>query len=189
MATSSHMLEIGTPAPDFDLPEVTGGGSVARSDLTDAPVLLVAFLCRHCPYVVHVQEAFASLAREYASQGVAVVGIASNDPAVSPDDSPERLAEQKHEVGFDFPYLHDAAQEVAKAYRAACTPDLYVFDGDLQLVYRGRMDDSRPGSGREPTGADLRAALDAALRGDPPLAEQHPSIGCSIKWRPGNEPD
>jgi peroxiredoxin len=188
MAATSAMMELGTPAPDFRLEEVTDGSTVALTDLADSPALLVAFLCRHCPYVVHVQDAFAALAREYTSRGVAVVGISANDPDSHPDDAPDRLAEQKRAVGFGFPYLFDGSQEVARAYGAACTPDFFLFDGDRRLVYRGRMDDSRPGQG-EPTGGDLRAALDAVLAGVPVAADQAPSIGCSIKWRPGNEPE
>lgn len=184
----STMLELGTPAPPFALPEVTTDEQVSLLDLDDAPVLLVAFLCTHCPYVIHVQDAFAELAREYGQRGVAVVGIASNDPEVSPSDTPEALAEQKRTVGFDFPYLFDADQSVAKAYTAACTPDLFVFDAARTLVYRGRMDASRPGSEVPVTGEDLRAALDAALAGDAPSSDQWPSMGCSIKWAPGNEP-
>jgi peroxiredoxin len=187
MAVSSTMLELGTPAPGFSLPEVTDGSTVSLDDLA-GEVLVVAFLCRHCPYVIHVQEALAALARDYQADGrVAFVGIASNDPGTHPDDAPEHLAEQKREIGFPFPYLFDGTQEVARAYRAACTPDLYVFDRDRSLAYRGRFDDTRPG-GDAPTGADLRAAIDALLGGDRPTEDQWPSMGCSIKWRPGTEP-
>ena len=187
MAATSTMLELGTPAPDFTLPEVTDESTVSRDDLT-GEVLVVMFLCRHCPYVVHVQDELARLAREYLDDGrVAFVGISSNDPTTHPDDGPEGLAAQKREVGFDFPYLFDESQEVAKAYGAACTPDFFVFDRDRRLAYRGRMDESRPG-GDTPTGADLRAAIDALLDGGSPDEDQWPSMGCSIKWRPGNEP-
>jgi peroxiredoxin len=187
MAATSTMLELGTPAPDFSLPEVTEETTVSREDL-DGEVLVVMFLCRHCPYVVHVQDELARLTREYLDAGrVSFVGISSNDPSTHPDDGPEGLAEQKHEVGFDFPYLFDESQEVAKAYGAACTPDFFVFGRDRRLAYRGRMDESRPG-GDEPTGADLRAAIDALLEGRSPSDDQWPSMGCSIKWRPGNEP-
>jgi peroxiredoxin len=187
MAVSSTMLELGTPAPGFSLPEVTDGSTVSLDDLT-GEVLVVAFLCRHCPYVVHVQDALAALAREKIAEGrVAFVGIASNDPGTHPDDAPERLAEQKQEVGFPFPYLFDGTQEVARAYGAACTPDLFVFDRERTLAYRGRFDGTRPGEG-SPTGADLRAAIDALLAGERPTDDQWPSMGCSIKWRPGNEP-
>lgn len=188
MAVTSMMLDLGTPAPDFRLPEVTDGSTVSLDDFADAPVLLVVFLCRHCPYVIHVQDTFAALVREYQDRGVAVVGIGSNDPEVSPDDTPEGLAQQKREVGFTFPYLFDADQSVATAYRAACTPDFYLFDADRKLAYRGRMDESRPNQGTTPTGEDLRAALDALLEGRQPSDDQYPSMGCSIKWAPGNEP-
>jgi len=188
VAATSRMLELGTTAPPFALTEVTGDGTITLEDLNDAPVLLVAFICSHCPYVIHVQDGFAALAREYGEKGVAVVGISANDPAISPSDTPEGLAEQKRTVGFDFPYLFDADQSVAKAYGAVCTPDFFVFDAARTLVYRGRMDDSRPTGDTPVTGADLRAALDAALDGEEPPTDQHPSMGCSIKWSPGNEP-
>ncbi|MCC5948261.1 MAG: thioredoxin family protein [Nitriliruptoraceae bacterium] len=188
MAAGSQMLELGTPAPPFALTEVTTGEQVTLEDVAEAPVLLVAFLCKHCPYVVHVQEGFAALAREYQARGVAVIGIGSNDPGVSPDDTPEGLAEQKQQIGFEFPYLFDADQSVAMAYHAACTPDFFVFDAARTLAYRGRMDASRPKTDVEVTGADLRAALDALLAGQPAPSEQFPSMGCSIKWAPGNEP-
>lgn len=187
MAATSTMLELGTQAHDFALPEVTDGTTVSLSDLDGSDALVVAFLSRHCPYVKHVQEAFAALADDYLERGARFVGICSNDAESYPDDAPEKLAEQKREVGFAFPYLFDASQEVAKAYRAACTPDFFVFDRDRRLVYRGQMDGSRPG-GDEPTGRDLRAALDAVLAGQTPPGDQYPSMGCSIKWRPGNEP-
>lgn len=187
MAVTSTMLDLGTPAPDFALPEVTDDTTVSLADVADAPVLLVAFLCRHCPYVKHVQEEFARLATAYQARGIAVIAIGSNDPAVSPDDTPEGLAAQKREVGFTFPYLFDGDQQVATAYGAACTPDFFVFDADRRLAYRGRMDASRPDRG-EPTGEDLRAALDALLDGREVPADQAPSMGCSIKWSPGNEP-
>jgi peroxiredoxin len=187
MAASSMMMDLGTPAPHFNLEEVTDGSKVALDDLAGAPAVVVAFLCKHCPYVVHVQDEFAAVAREYQERGVKFVGISSNDPGVSPDDTPAGLAQQKREIGFTFPYLFDADQSVAKAYGAACTPDLFVFDRDLELTYRGQFDSSRPGKG-EPDGADLRAALDAMLEGRPIGEDQQPSMGCSIKWAPGNEP-
>lgn len=187
MAVTSSMLELGTEAPDFKLPEVTDGSMVSISDFDDASALVVIFMCRHCPYVQHVEGELASLAEEYQQRGVAFVGISANDPNEYPDDAPERLAEQKERVGFTFPYLFDESQEVARAYRAACTPDFFVFDEDRRLAYRGRMDETRPDQG-EPDGADLRAALDALLEGGEVPEEQFPSMGCSIKWRPGNEP-
>lgn len=187
MATASQMMELATPAPDFELEEVTDGSTIALDHLSGGPALVVAFLCKHCPFVVHVQDEFAALSREYQARGVRFVGIGSNDPRVSPDDTPEGLAQQKREVGFDFPYLFDADQSVAKAYGAACTPDVFVFDQDRRLAYRGQIDGSRPGQG-EPDGADLRAALDALLEGRPVSEDQVPAVGCSIKWAPGNEP-
>ncbi len=186
--TPSTMLPLGTKAPDFSLPNIDGR-QVSLSDFEGAPALLVVFMCNHCPYVKHVADALAQLAREYQQRGVAVVGINSNDAEQYPDDSPEKMAEEAAARGYTFPYLYDETQEVAKAYRAACTPDFYVFDKDRTLVYRGQMDDSRPDSGIPVTGADLRAALDAVLEGKPVPAEQKPSIGCNIKWKPGNEPD
>jgi len=185
--TASTMLELGTPAPDFNLPD-TEGRVVSLSDFSDRQALLVIFICRHCPFVIHVQERLASLCKTYQGRGAAVVGINSNDVANYPQDSPENMKQQKAEVGFTFPYLFDETQEVAKAYRAACTPDFFVFDGDRRLVYRGQMDGSRPGNDLAVTGDDLRAALDAVLTGQPPLDPQRPSLGCNIKWKPGNEP-
>lgn len=188
MAATSTMLELGTPAPDVELTEVGDGSTVRLEDLS-GDVLVVMFLCKHCPYVVHVQDELASLARKYLEDGrVAFVGISSNDPDTHPDDAPDQLAVQKREVGFEFPYLFDETQEVARAYGAACTPDFFVFDRDRRLAYRGRMDETRPGGDR-PTGADLRATIDALLAGRRPSDDQWPSMGCSIKWRPGNEPN
>jgi peroxiredoxin len=187
MAVSSTMLSLGTRAPDFVL-RATDGSTVALEDLAEAPALLVMFLCNHCPYVRHVQEELAKLAREYQRRGVSVVGICSNDADAYPDDAPVELARQKERVGFSFPYLTDETQEVAKAYRAACTPDFFVFDADRALVYRGQMDDSRPGNTQPVTGQDLRAALDAVLAGEPVSVDQRPSVGCGIKWKPGNAP-
>jgi peroxiredoxin len=185
--TPSTMAPLGTPAPDFRLPD-TDGTFVSLADFGDAPALLVAFICNHCPYVKHVREAFAGLARDYQAKGVAVVGINSNDPASYPDDSPERMKEDKAAAGYPFPYLFDGTQEVAKAYRAACTPDFFLFDRDRRLAYRGQFDDSRPRNDIPVTGGDLRAAIDAVLSGARPSADQRPSVGCGIKWRPGNEP-
>ena len=188
MADVSTILPLGATAPDFALPEVTDGTTVSLADVADADALVVMFLCRHCPYVQHVQDEVARIADEYAPRGVSFVGIAPNDPDTYPDDAPDSLAEQKRQVGWGFPYLFDATQEVAKAYGAACTPDTFVFDRDLRLVYRGQLDETRPRQGQQPTGRDLRAALDAVLAGDPVPEEQYPSVGCSIKWRPGNQP-
>jgi len=182
------MLPLGTPAPDFALPDAQGQ-THRLSDFADAPALLVIFMCNHCPYVKHVRSALADLGREYQQQGVAVVGINPNDVANYPDDSPEKMIEEIKSAGYTFPYLVDESQEVAKAYKAACTPDFYVFDRERKLVYRGQMDDSRPGNDQPLNGEDLRAALDAVLAGEPAPADQKPSIGCNIKWKPGNEPD
>ncbi|MBV8265087.1 MAG: thioredoxin family protein [Planctomycetaceae bacterium] len=185
--TPSTMLSLGSKAPDFRLPD-TDGRTVSLDDFKDAPALLVIFLCNHCPYVKHVRHELAALAREYRDRGVAIVGISANDAAVYPDDSPEQMAREKAEVGYVFPYLYDESQEVAKAYQAACTPDFFVFDRNRSLVYRGQMDDSRPSNGRPVTGRDLRAALDAVLAGTPIPEDQKPSMGCNIKWKPGNAP-
>ena len=158
-------------------------------DLEGAPALLVVFMCNHCPYVVHVAPELARLAAEYQRKGVAVVGINSNDPAQYPQDSPERMVHEAEERGYTFPYLFDETQEVAQAYRAACTPDFFLFDKSQKLVYRGQLDDSRPGSSIPLSGSDLRAALEAVLAGQPVSADQKPSLGCNIKWKSGHEPD
>jgi peroxiredoxin len=182
------MLPLGTKAPDFSLVNVDGR-TVQLADFADAPALLVIFMCNHCPYVKHVANQLARFTSEYMAKGVAVVGINSNDVANYPADSPEQMVAETESRGYRFPYLYDETQEVAKAYRAACTPDFYLFDRDRRLVYRGQFDASRPESGIPVTGADLRAALDAVLAGRKPPADQHPSIGCNIKWRTGSEPD
>jgi len=186
--TASTMLALGTPAPDFSLPD-TDGRTVSLADFADAPALLVIFMCNHCPFVKHVADELARLVQAYQQRGVAVVGINSNDVESFPDDAPAKMAEEVKTRGYTFPYLYDKTQEVAKAYRAACTPEFYLFDADRKLVYRGQMDDSRPQSGIPVTGRDLRAALDAVLAGEPLPEDQKPSIGCNIKWKPGNEPD
>ncbi len=185
--TLSTMLALGTSAPQFSLPD-PDGKIVSLSDFDGAPALVVVFMCNHCPFVKHVAPGLANLAREYQDKGVAVVGINPNDVANYPDDSPQKMAEASKEYGYTFPYLLDESQEVATAYRAACTPDFFVFDGDRQLVYRGQMDDSRPSLDLPVTGADLRAALNAVLDGRSVTTEQKPSVGCNIKWKPGNEP-
>jgi peroxiredoxin len=187
-ATPSTMLELGTIAPDFDL-EDPGGKRWSRDACRGERGLVVMFICNHCPFVKHIREELASIGREYASRGVGVVAISSNDVDNYPDDSPAKMGEEASEAGYTFPYLYDATQEVAKAYRAACTPDFYVFDADMKLVYRGQLDDSRPGNGIAVTGSDLRGAIEALLTGSAPQADQKPSIGCNIKWKPGNEPD
>jgi peroxiredoxin len=186
--TPSTMLPLGTQAPDFSLPNVDGR-TVSLDDFKGSPALLVAFICNHCPFVKHVAPALAELGREYQGHGAAVVAINSNDAGSYPADSPEQMVHEAENRGYTFPYLYDEDQSVAKAYRAACTPDFYVFDGDHKLVYRGQLDSSRPDSGIPVTGKDLRAALDAALAGKPVLADQKPSVGCNIKWKAGNEPD
>jgi len=188
VATASTMLPLGTSAPDFRLPD-TEGNMVSLSDFKQAPALLVIFMCNHCPFVKHILSNLVALAKEYQEKGVAIVGINSNDVDSFPQDRPEMMAQNAKEAGFTFPYLYDATQEVAKAYRAACTPDFFLFDADRKLVYRGQMDDSRPGNNVPVTGADLRAALDAVLEGGPVSADQKPSMGCNIKWEPGREPD
>jgi peroxiredoxin len=188
VAVNSTMLPLGTKAPDFRLPD-TKGKMVSLADFKNAPALVVVFMCNHCPYVKHIRGGLAQLAKDYSSKGVAMVGISSNDVANYPADSPGKMAEEARAAGYIFPYLYDEAQGVAKAYRAACTPDIYLFDGDQALAYRGQLDDSRPGSNLPVTGKDLRAAIDAILAGKPVPANQKPSIGCNIKWKPGNEPD
>lgn len=181
--TPSTMPPLKTKAADFRLPD-TDGRTVSLSDFASAPALLVAFICNHCPYVKHVRTAFARLAREYQARGVAIVGINSNDAITHPDDGPEPMKQEKASAGYTFPYLHDETQEVAKAYRAACTPDFFVFDKQRRLVYRGQMDASRPDNGLPNDGADLRAALDAVLAGKSPSEKQTPSVGCNIKGSP-----
>jgi len=186
--TPSTMPPLGTAAPDFRLPD-TNGKTVSLADFKNAPALLVIFMCNHCPYVKHIRQGLAQMGRDYLSKGAAIVGINSNDAANYPADSPAKMKEEMQVAGYTFPYLYDETQAVAKAYRAACTPDIYLFDKNKKLVYRGQFDDSRPGSGVRVTGMDLRDALDAVLGGKPVAKEQIPSIGCNIKWKSGNEPD
>ena len=186
--TPSTMLPLGTEAPDFRLPDPSGR-AVARDDFADAPALLVAFLCNHCPYVKHIRAGLAAFAREYAARGLAMVAINANDVATHPEDAPPKMAEEAKRAGYVFPYLYDESQAVAKAYRAACTPDFFLFDRARRLVYRGQFDASRPGNAVPVTGRDLRAAADAVLAGRAVAGEQAPSIGCNIKWKPGQEPD
>jgi peroxiredoxin len=186
--TASTMLPLGTVAPDFRLPD-TEGNWVSMEDYKEAPALLVIFMCNHCPFVKHIIDDLVDLLTEYRAKGLAVVAINSNDVESFPEDRPERMAELAREKEFTFPYLYDESQKVAKAYCAACTPDFFLFDAERKLVYRGQMDDSRPGNGIPITGADLRAALDAVLEGRPVLTDQKPSIGCNIKWKQNAEPD
>jgi peroxiredoxin len=188
MAATSTMLALGTEAPSFSLPDVVSGRTVTLDDFQDRSALLVMFICRHCPYVTHVRPALAELGREHASSRLGIVAISANDPAAYPEDAPESLAAEAVEAGYVFPYLFDETQEVAKAYTAACTPDFFLFDGRRRLVYRGQLDGSRPSNDIPVTGEDLRAAIDAVLDGRPAPEDQRPSVGCSIKWRPGNEP-
>jgi len=186
--TPSTMLDLGTPAPDFTLLEPATFRMVSRAQFDGQP-LLVAFICNHCPFVLHIKSVFAAFAAEYAERGVHTVAINANDITHYPDDHPDRMTELARETGFSFPYLFDETQEVAKAYRAACTPDFFLFDEAHELVYRGRFDGATPGNDEPVTGADLRAACDALLEGTPMPREQKPSMGCNIKWKPGNEPD
>ncbi len=180
--TPSVMLPLGTPAPEFSLPDPQGR-VVSLADLKSAPALLVVFMCNHCPYVKHVRSGLAQLARDYQAKGAAVIGINANDIQTHPEDSPARMAEEARAAGYTFPYLYDETQSVARAYQAACTPDFFLFDGERRLVYRGQMDDSRPGNGIPVTGSDLRAAFDAVLTNGTVSTVQKPSIGCNIKWK------
>jgi peroxiredoxin len=186
MAASSLMVPLGTPAPDFELPSADGT-TVKLADL-DGPALLVTFLCNHCPYVRHIESHLGAVVADYAGRGVAAVGICSNDTDAHPDDGPAALAEQARRAGFEFPYLLDETQRVAAAYRAMCTPDLFVYGADRRLAYRGAFDDSTPRNGQPVTGALLRQALDRTLEGQPVPEPHRPSMGCSLKWRPGSQP-
>ncbi len=188
MAAQSTMLALGTDAPGFELPDTASQETMSLEDFADAKALLVIFLCNHCPYVKHVQKGLVELRRDYPVSEVAIVGISSNDPEAYPEDAPERLGQVAKELGYGFPVLFDETQEVGAAYTAACTPDFFLFGPDRKLVYRGRFDDSRPDSGKPVTGRDARAAIDAALAGQPVSDEQFPSMGCSIKWKPGIRP-
>ncbi len=185
-AVESQMLELGTPAPEFSLPDPDGQ---LHSLPHTARAFVVMFICNHCPFVKHIRTELSALGRDYAERGVAIVAINSNDVEKYPADGPEQMRKEAAEHGYQFPYLLDADQSVAKAYRAACTPDFYLFDADKKLAYRGQLDGSRPGNSVAVDGRDLRAALDAVLDGRPADPDQVPSIGCNIKWRPGNEPE
>lgn len=186
--TPSTMLELGSQAPDFSLTDTVSGDTVTLSHYANKP-LLVAFICNHCPYVKHIADVFTEMANEYVEKGLAVVAISSNDPEHRAEDGPEHMKEEARQRGFRFPYLFDDDQSVAKAYRAACTPDFFLFDAEKNLIYRGQFDDSRPGNDVPVTGQDMKDALNALLAGMPALEEQKPSIGCNIKWKAGNEPD
>ena len=187
--TPSTMMKLGTRAPDFALPDVRTGQLVSLADFDDCKGLLVLFICAHCPYVIHVEAELARIGTDYGDKGLGIVAISANDNENYPDDTPDKLAEQAERLGFVFPYCHDGSQETAKAYRAACTPDLFLFDEKLELVYRGQLDDSRPGNDLPMTGTDLRSAIDAILTEQPVTGDQYPAVGCNIKWKPGNEPD
>lgn len=186
--TASNMLPLGTKAPPFTLRDAVSGTTVSLQDFGSARALLVMFICNHCPFVVHVRDEIGRVAREYAARGVAIVAINANSIKTHPQDGPEHMKTLAEREGWSFPFLFDSEQEVARAYRAACTPDFFLFDGARNLVYRGRLDASRPGNDVPVTGAELRAALDAVLTGTQVSADQRPSIGCNIKWEPGREP-
>lgn len=186
--TPSTMVDLGTQAAPFSLPDVVSGRTITLDTFKDTRALLVMFICRHCPFVKHVQRELARIATDYESRGLGIVAISSNDAAEFPEDSPHSLKAMALEFGYTFPLCYDESQEVAKAYAAACTPDFFVFDGARRLVYRGQLDDSRPGNGKPLTGADVRAALDAVLAGAPVSGAQKPSLGCNIKWKAGNAP-
>ena len=182
------MLALGTTAPEFELPDVVSGKTISLDTFANGTGLLVMFICPHCPYVKHIQQALAKMATDYAGTDLRIVAVSSNDASQYPDDSPEGLRRMAAELGFNFPYCYDETQEVAKAYSAACTPDFFLFDEHRELVYRGQFDPSRPKNDFPVTGADLRAAIDAVLAGQLPSGQQRPSIGCNIKWKPGNAP-
>src|ERR1017187_10050693 len=187
--TPSTMLPLGTTASDFKLPDVVSGKTYSLKDFAGKKALLVMFMCQHCPYIKHIQGELTKLGKDYAAKDIAIVGISANDADNYPDDSPAELKKYAKAQGFLFPLLHDESQDVAKAYTAACTPDLFLFNKERKLVYRGQLDDSRPGNEKPVTGKDLRAAIDAVLSDEPVSPDQRPATGCNIKWKPGNEPD
>ncbi len=187
--TASTMLSLGTKAPDFQLPDVVSGETISLSTFTGKKALLVMFICRHCPFVKHVQDELAKLGKDYSLMGLGIVAISSNDVKNYPDDAPDLLKAMATELDFKFPLCYDETQETAKIYTAACTPDFFLFDDEQKLFYRGQLDDSRPSNGKPVTGKDLRNAIDTVLAGKSLTEEQQPSIGCNIKWKPGNEPD
>lgn len=186
--TASTMLPLGTSAPHFSLPNIDGK-TVSLEDFKSAKGLVIVFMCNHCPFVKHLRTGLAQFGKDYQSRGVAIVGISSNDIASHPNDSPAMMIEEHKSAGYTFPYLYDATQKVAMSYKAACTPDFFVFDHNHTLAYRGQFDSSRPNNGKPVTGSDLRAAVDNMLAGKSPLTEQRPSIGCNIKWISGHEPN
>ncbi|NEP24481.1 thioredoxin family protein [Moorena sp. SIO3I6] len=185
---NSTMLPLGTKAPEFQLPDAVSGETISLETFAGKQGLLVMFICRHCPFVKHVQGELAKLGKDYADANLGMVAISANDADNYPDDAPDKLKEMAQELGFTFPFCHDQTQETAQTYTAACTPDFFLFDANQELVYRGQLDDSRPSNGIPVTGKDLRAAIDAVLGSQPVNSEQKPSIGCNIKWKPGNEP-
>ena len=187
LTPSTMLLAPGTKAPEFKLPDVVSGKTISLETFAGRPGLLVMFICRHCPYVQHIKQELAKLGRDYGTRA-GLVAISSNDAKTHPDDAPERLKGMAQEEGWAFAFLYDESQAVAKAYTAACTPDFFLFDRDRRLAYRGQLDDSRPGNGKPVTGQDLRAALEEVLAGRPVTANQQPSVGCNIKWKPGNAP-
>jgi thiol-disulfide isomerase/thioredoxin len=186
--TPSQMIDLGTEAPNFSLPDVVSGRNVSLNDFPNAKGFTIAFICNHCPFVQLIRHEFARYGREYTDKGIAVIAINSNDIVAHPEDGPDAMADDARRFGYTFPYCLDEDQSVAKAYQAACTPDLYLFDADRRLVYRGQFDDARPGSDAPVTGAHLRAASEALLTGQPIPEPQKASLGCNIKWKPGNEP-
>jgi peroxiredoxin len=182
------MLELGTPAPDFQLPDVVSGQTISLKTFASQKVLLVMFICRHCPFVRHIKQELARLGRDYTDKNVGILAISVSDVSVHPQEAPESLREMAQELELTFPLCYDESQETAKAYTAACTPDFFLFDASRKLVYRGQLDGSRPGNPIPVNGSDLRAAIDAVLADKPVRKEQKPSIGCNIKWKPGKEP-
>ncbi len=186
--TPSTMAGLGTKAPDFSLPDVVTGKTVSLKTFAGKKALLVMFICRHCPYVQHIKKELARLGKDYTGKNLGIVAISSNDADNYPEDAPASLAKMAMELGFDFPFCYDGTQSVAKAYQAACTPDFFLHDSEQRLVYRGQLDESRPGNGKPVTGMDLRSALDAVLADRPVSAAQKPSVGCNIKWIQGNAP-
>ncbi|NKB82046.1 MAG: redoxin domain-containing protein [Nitrospirales bacterium] len=186
--TNSTMLLLGTPIPGFSLPDVVSGQIISQDTFAGKQGLFVMFICKHCPYVVHVKDELARVGRDYADKNLGIVAISSNDVSGYPDDAPESLKAMANQLGFVFPFCYDETQEIAKAFTAACTPDFFLFDHNRRLVYRGQLDESRPGNGKPVTGKDLRTALDAVLNGQSISQDQRPSAGCNIKWKPGNEP-
>jgi len=186
--TPSTMLDLGVEVPSFELPDTTSEHNVSLSDFSDKKAVLIIFMCNHCPYVKQIKEGLVSLANDYSDQ-LGVVAISSNDVENYPQDRPEKMAQDAKKFGYPFPYLYDESQEVAQAYKAACTPDLFLIDDNQKLVYRGQFDESRPANGKPVTGKDVRKAIDRLLEGKEPVENQKPSMGCNIKWKPGNEPD